>query len=232
MEKRILVVDDNEGIVDILSGFLDEAGFVPVPAFDGEEALAKYRKYNPALILLDIMMPKKNGFEVLKEVRNGSGIPVIMITAKGDDADIVMGLEMGADDYVVKPFSPKAVIARVKAVLRRIEIPEGDEKEIIRHPDLEINLTEYEVKIQDKLVNLTKKEIEILWLLASNPSRVYSRDNLLNMIWGYEYYGDLRCVDTHIKRIRAKLDLQDQYMWDIKTIWGVGYKFEVKDVKG
>ena len=231
MNTNILVVDDSEGIVDILSGYLEEAGFIPIPAFDGEEAIAKYRQYNPALILLDIMMPKKNGLEVMKEVRKNSITPIIMITAKGEDTDIVTALEMGADDYVVKPFSPKAVIARVKAVLRRMDISVEDEKQIIRLPDLEINLADYEVKILSKLVNLTKKEIEILWLLASNPSRVYSRDNLLNIIWGYEYYGDSRCVDTHIKRIRAKLDLHEQYAWDIKTIWGVGYKFEVKDAK-
>ena len=231
MGKNILIADDNEGIVDILSGYLEMEGFNPVAAYDGEQAVEKYRRYNPVLVLLDIMMPNKGGLEVLKEIRKESNIPIIMITARSGDEDIVMGLDYGADDYVTKPFSPKAVMARVKAVLRRIELTDDQKKDNIIFPQLEISIAEYEVKTNGEIVNLTKKEIEILWLLASNPNKVFSRDNLLSSIWGYDYCGDTRAVDTHIKRLRSKLKLQDRYRWDIKTIWGIGYKFEVEDAK-
>lgn len=231
MCKNILIADDSEGIVDILSSYLEKEGFNPIPAYDGEQAIEKYRKNNPVLVLLDIMMPKKDGLEVLKEIRKESNIPIIMITARSGDEDIVMGLDYGADDYVTKPFSPKTVTARVKAVLRRIELTDEQRKDIIIFPQLEINIAEYEVKINGELVNLTKKEIEILWLLAGNPNKVFSRDNLLNSIWGYDYCGDTRAVDTHMKRLRFKLRVQDQNLWDIKTVWGIGYKFEVNDEK-
>jgi DNA-binding response OmpR family regulator len=229
LEKNILVADDNEGIIDILSTYLEREGFTPIAAFDGDEAIIKFKQFNPILILLDIMMPKKDGLTVCKEIRKEANTPIIMITAKNEDSDIIMGLDIGADDYVVKPFSPGAVMARVKAVLRRIEFTEDQKKDIISFPQLEINIADYQVKMDNEIINLTKKEIEILWLLASNPNKVFSRDNLLSSIWGYDYCGDTRAVDTHMKRMRSKLKAQNQYVWDIKTIWGVGYKFEVRD---
>jgi len=231
VEKTILIVDDNKGIVDILSTYLTKEGFNPIPAFDGQECLDKFKEGNPLLILLDIMLPKINGYEVCKAIRKESNVPIIMITAKSEDADKIMGLEIGADDYVTKPFSPGEVVARVKAVLRRLELTVEQKANIIEFPNLEIDIANYEVKIEGKLANLTKKEIEIMWLLASKPNRVFTRDVLLDSIWGYDYYGDTRTVDTHIKRLRAKINLQGQYDWDIKTIWGVGYKFEVKDAE-
>lgn len=176
------------------------------------------------------MMPKKDGFEVCREIRQNSNVPIIMITAKAEEADRIMGLDIGADDYIVKPFSPGEVMARIRAILRRVDISDEDDKKIIQHPGLEINISDYEVKVNGSPVNLTKKEIEILWLLSNNPGKVFSRDNLLDSVWGYEYFGDARTVDTHIKRLRAKTDITDTSAWDIKTIWGVGYKFEVKHV--
>ncbi|MGE5417855.1 MAG: response regulator transcription factor [Acidobacteriota bacterium] len=231
MEKSVLISDDSEGIVDILSTYLIKEGFAVIPAFDGEEALEKFHSYNPVIILLDIMMPKKDGLGVLQEIRKTSNTPVLMITARGEDGDKIMGLDYGADDYIVKPFSPGEVMARIRAILRRIDVTEEQKRNILRFPGLEVNIDQYQVKVNGSEANLTKKEIEILWLLGSNPNKVFSRDNLLNSIWGFDYYGDPRAVDTHIKRIRAKLDITDQYTWDIKTIWGVGYKFEVKHAK-
>lgn len=189
-----------------------------------------FNKYSPLLLLLDVMMPKKDGFEVCREIRQNSNVPIIMITAKAEEADRIMGLDIGADDYIVKPFSPGEVMARIRAILRRVDISDEDDKKIIQHPGLEINISDYEVKVNGSPVNLTKKEIEILWLLSNNPGKVFSRDNLLDSVWGYEYFGDARTVDTHIKRLRAKTDITDTSAWDIKTIWGVGYKFEVKHV--
>ena len=229
MDKNILVVDDNEGIVDVLTTYVEREGYQAITACDGEEAILKYKKYNPVLILLDIMMPKKDGYEVCREIRKESNIPIIMITARADDVDKILGLDIGADDYVIKPFSPSEVMARVRAVLRRIDVTDEQKKNVIKYPQLEINIADYKVKLNGEVIRLTKKEIEIIWLLASNPDRVFSRDNLLNSIWGYDYYGDPRSVDTHIKRLRGKLDLHNQYKWDIKTIWGVGYKFEVRN---
>lgn len=228
MNRHILIADDNEGIVDILKTYVAKEGFIPVIAYDGEETIQMFTQYSPHLILLDVMMPKKDGFEICREIRQSSNVPIIMITAKSEDADRIMGLDIGADDYIVKPFSPGEVMARIRAVLRRLDISDEDKKELLIHPGLEINLSDFDVKINGKSVNLTKKEIEILWLLASNPGKVYSRDNLLNSVWGYEYFGDDRTVDTHIKRIRAKIDIPLNVSWEIKTIWGVGYKFEVK----
>jgi DNA-binding response OmpR family regulator len=189
-----------------------------------------FTKYSPVLILLDVMMPQKDGFEVCKELRQNSNVPIIMITARGEDADRIMGLDIGADDYIVKPFSPGEVMARIRAVLRRIDLSDDEKENLIEHVGLKINISDFEVKLNDSIVNLTKKEIEILWLLASNPGKVFSRDSLLNSIWGYEYYGDTRTVDTHIKRLRSKLNITEDFKWDIKTIWGVGYKFEVQNV--
>lgn len=227
MAKNILIADDNDGILDILKTYVIKEGFTPVLAHDGAEAIAKFEEFTPVLILLDVMMPKKDGFQVCSEIRKASDVPIIMITAKGEDADKIMGLDTGADDYVVKPFSPGEVMARIRAILRRLDIPDEDKKNIVSYPGLEINISEYEVRIGGQPINLTKKEIEILWLLAKNPGKVFSRDNLLNSVWGYEYFGDARTVDTHIKRLRSKISASEALDWDIKTIWGVGYKFEV-----
>ncbi|NLI93007.1 MAG: response regulator transcription factor [Peptococcaceae bacterium] len=230
MNKNILIADDHEGIVDILKTYVAKEGFFPVVAYDGEAALEMFYKNNPILILLDVMMPKKDGFEICKEIRRNSNVPIIMITAKSEDADRIMGLDIGADDYIVKPFSPGEVMARIRAVLRRIEIPEEEQKSIVRFPGLEINISDYNVKLNGKPINLTKKEIEILWLLASNSGKVYSRENLLNSVWGFDYFGDTRTVDTHIRRLRAKIESYGSFTWEIKTLWGVGYKFEVSNV--
>lgn len=231
MNKYLLIADDNEGILDILKTYVSKEGFLPITARDGEEAVQKFEEYKPNLLLLDVMMPKKDGFKVCQEIRQSSNVPIIMITAKGEDGDRIMGLDIGADDYIVKPFSPGEVMARIRAVLRRLDISEQQSDNLISHPGLSINLSDYEVMMHNESINLTKKEIEILWILASNPGKVFSRDNLLNSVWGYEYYGDARTVDTHIKRLRSKLNISESNPWDIKTIWGVGYKFEVKHVK-
>ncbi|KGP75309.1 transcriptional regulator [Desulfosporosinus sp. Tol-M] len=229
MNKHILIADDNDGILEILKSYVYKEGYTPLIAHDGEEAMKMYYEYSPVLLLLDIMMPKKDGLTVCREIRRVSNVPIIIITARGEDADRIMGLDTGADDYIVKPFSPGEVMARIRAVLRRIDLTEGQKKNV-QHPGLEINISDYEVKIDGSPVNLTKKEIEIFWLLATNPGKVFSRDNLLNSVWGYDFFGDSRTVDTHIKRLRAKIEKRESFGWDIKTIWGVGYKFEVKNV--
>ena len=230
MDKYLLIADDNEGILDILSTYVTKEGFSPLIAHDGEEALKLFKDYRPILLLLDVMMPKKDGFTECREIRHNSTVPIIMVTAKGEDGDRIMGLDIGADDYIVKPFSPGEVMARIRAVLRRLDPVEEKRPDIVFYPGLKISLSDYEVMIDGQPLSLTKKEIEILWLLASNPGKVFSRDNLLNSVWGYEYFGDARTVDTHIKRLRAKINITETFSWDIKTIWGVGYKFEVKHV--
>jgi len=227
MGKKILVADDNEEIIKILKPYLIKDGFEIITAHDGNEALVKNSEYMPALILLDIMMPRKNGLEVCTEIRKSSTVPIIMITARSDDGDKIMALDTGADDYIVKPFSPGEVVARVKAVLRRIVTSETEKQTIIKYNSLKIDIGNYSVKINDNTINLTKKEIEVLWMLANSPNKILSRDKLLDSIWGTEYFGDPRTVDTHIKRLRAKLKLENQYNWNIKTVWSLGYKFEV-----
>ncbi|HCC07521.1 MAG TPA: DNA-binding response regulator [Clostridiales bacterium] len=228
--KTILIADDNEEIVDLIIPHLVKDGFMPIIANDGEKAIELFEKENPILILLDIMMPKLDGLAVCKYIRAKSDVPIIMITAKSSDEDMIMGIDIGADDYIIKPFSPKQVLAKIKALLRRLDIPLKDDK-IIKFGNLEINMNEYKVKLDTKEIIFTKKEVEILFTLASNPSQVQSREMLLNELWGYEYFGDTRNVDTHIKRIRAKLGLTEEnnYIWDIKTVWGVGYKFEIEN---
>lgn len=230
MNKGILIADDNIEIIKILKPYIEKEGFNIITALNGKDALDKFKTYNPQLILLDIMMPILDGMEVCKLIRQQSNTPIIMITAKSEDADKILSLDNGADDYIVKPFSPGEVVARIKAVLRRIQPSEKALPTIIKYPPLEIDITNYSVKLENNFVNLTKKEIEVLWLLSSSPNTIFSRDSLLDNIWGVDYFGDPRTVDTHIKRIRAKLKLKVEYYWDIKTIWGLGYKFEVKDV--
>ena len=227
MGKSILVADDNEEIIKFLKPYLVKEGFEIITANDGNEALVKNMEYAPQLILLDIMMPYKNGLEVCREIRKTSNVPIIMITARSDDADKIMALDTGADDYIVKPFSPGEVVARVKAVLRRIITSDAEKQTTIKYNSLEIDIGNYSVKINNNTVNLTKKEIEVLWMLANSPNKILSRDILLDNIWGIEYFGDPRTVDTHIKRLRAKLKLEGQYNFDIKTVWSLGYKFEV-----
>jgi DNA-binding response OmpR family regulator len=228
----ILIADDNRQISSVLEEYARKEGYEPILAFDGEQALSVFSAGKPDVVLLDVMMPKIDGFEVCREIRKQSDTPVIMITARGEDFEKIMGLDIGADDYIVKPFSPAEVMARVRAVLRRISKDEHSSKQVFLHSDLTVNLDEYEVSIGGNMIPTTKKEVEILWTLTKNMNKVFSRDNLLNSLWGYDYFGDTRTVDSHIKRLRAKLDVHAHPDWDIKTIWGVGYKFEViKDEK-
>ena len=229
--KKILIADDNKQITTILSGYAKKEGFEPVIALDGAEALDKYLQYENeiAVVLLDVMMPEIDGFEVCRRLRKESMVPIIMITARGEDYDKIMGLDIGADDYVIKPFSAPEVMARVRAVLRRLGAQEPANAQTLSYANLYINLEKYAVQINGEEVPLTKKEIELLWTLAKNSTKVFSRDNLLDSIWGYDYFGDSRTVDSHIKRLRAKLDKYEHPLWEIKTIWGVGYKFELKD---
>ena len=226
---KILVADDDRNICELLKLYLEKEDYSVVLAGNGEEALARFDVENPDLILLDVMMPKLDGWQVCRELRKKSECPIIMITAKGETFDKVLGLELGADDYVVKPFEPKEIIARIKAVMRRTgkASAETDKKEV-SYDKLTVNMTKYELKVDGKVVDTPPKELELLFHLASNPNRVYTRDQLLDEVWGFEYYGDSRTVDVHIKRLREKLEgVSDK--WSLKTVWGVGYKFEVKD---
>ena len=227
---NVLIADDNLQIVSILKEYCKKNNFNVTLAHDGEEILEKIRNNKFDIVLLDIMMPKKNGFDVCKEVRTFSNVPIIMITARGEDFERIMGLETGADDYIVKPFSPGEVIARIHAILRRV-IPNENisQEKIFSYDNLTINLSDFTVKISDENVSLTKKEIELLWLLSTNQNKVFTRENLLDSIWGYDYFGDSRTVDSHIKRLRAKLDNYEHETWNIKTIWGVGYKFDIQE---
>lgn len=227
--KKILIADDNKQIVSILSEYAKKEGFQSDSAFDGREALDLALKNDYDMILLDVMMPEIDGFEVVREIRRVSNVPIIMVTARGEDFEKIMGLDTGADDYIVKPFSPSEVLARVRAILRRIDPVETKSKSIIKYDNLMIDLDEYITEIDGNSIPLTKKEMELLWILAENGNKVFSRENLLDSLWGYDYYGDIRTVDSHIKRLRAKLDEYPHENWEIKTIWGVGYKFEVID---
>ena len=227
---NVLIADDNLQIVSILKEYCKKNNFNVTLAHDGEETLEKIRNNKFDIVLLYIMLLKKNGFDVCKEVRTFSNVPIIMITARGEDFERIMGLETGADDYIVKPFSPGEVIARIHAILRRV-IPNQNisQEKIFSYDNLTINLSDFTVKISDENVSLTKKEIELLWLLSTNRNKVFTRENLLDSIWGYDYFGDSRTVDSHIKRLRAKLDNYEHETWNIKTIWGVGYKFDIQE---
>ena len=227
---NVLIADDNLQIVSILKEYCKKNNFNVTLAHDGEETLEKIRNNKFDIVLLDIMMPKKTGFDVCKEVRTFSNVPIIMITARGEDFERIMGLETGADDYIVKPFSPGEVIARIHAILRRVIPSENiSQEKIFSYDNLTINLSDFTVKISDENISLTKKEIELLWLLSTNRNKVFTRENLLDSIWGYDYFGDSRTVDSHIKRLRAKLDNYEHETWNIKTIWGVGYKFDIQE---
>lgn len=224
MKISILMADDNKDIIEVMDPHFKKEGYDIKYAYDGQMALDMFKIHNFDLILLDIMMPKVDGISVCKKIRRESNVSIIMITAKSEDEDIIMGLDVGADDYIVKPFNPKEVIARIKAMIRRLKIYDSDYE--LHFDNLYINMNDYKISVDNNEVNLTKKELEILYLLAKHPSRVYQREILLDLIWGEEYFGDLRTVDTHIKRLRAKIKGINNSRWDIKTVWGVGYKFE------
>ena len=224
--NKILIVDDDKNISELLRIYMDKEGFETVSAFDGQEALALFEAEQPDLVLLDVMMPKMDGWQVCREIRRTSQTPVIMLTAKGETFDKVLGFDLGADDYVVKPFEAKEVVARVKAVLRRMNPVASEEKEV-HYDKLSINLTNYVMTVCDVPVDTPPKELELIFHLASNPNRVFTRNQLLDEVWGFDYYGDSRTVDVHIKRLREKLEgVSDA--WSLKTVWGVGYKFETK----
>ena len=224
---KVLIADDNKQIVSILSEYCKKNNFIVSTVFNGEDALKEVEENKFDIVLLDVMMPKKDGFDVCREVRKFSNVPIIMITARGEDYEKIMGLEIGADDYIVKPFSPGEIIARINAILRRITPKNDESAKIFIYDNLEIDLNNFTVKINDEIISLTKKEIEILWTLATNQNKVFTRENLLDLIWGFDYFGESRTVDTHIKRLRAKLDNYKHEKWNIKTIWGVGYKFDI-----
>lgn len=230
---KILVVDDDINICELLRLYIEKEGYEVVIANDGGQAITKFKTEHPDLILLDIMLPVFDGWQVCREVRKTSQCPIIMLTAKGEVFDKVLGLELGADDYVVKPFETKEIVARIKAVLRRVNdnMPavEGvsTKKEVI-YDKIVINLTNYELRVNGEQIDTPPKELELIYHLASNPNRVFTRDQLLDEVWGFDYYGDSRTVDVHVKRLREKLEgVSDK--WALKTVWGVGYKFEVKE---
>ena len=225
--NKILIVDDDSNIVELIRLYLEKEGFETVTAANGRQALEKFSSEAPALIVLDVMMPEMDGWQVCREIRKTSEVPIIMLTAKGETFDKVLGLELGADDYMVKPFETKELIARIKAVLRRFESKESDAVKEIVYPHLSVNLSNYELKINGNLVEIPPKELELLYFLASNPNRVYTREQLLEEVWGFDYFGDSRTVDVHIKRLREKLE-GIEANWQLKTVWGVGYKFEVR----
>ena len=227
MQYKILIVDDDENICELLRLYLEKDGFETVVANDGEQAVKYASLHNPDLILLDIMLPLLDGWQVCREIRKTSDTPIIMLTAKGETFDKILGLELGADDYVSKPFDTKEVIARIKAVLRRSnDSDKQNQVNEVRYDKLKINLTNYEMVVNGVRVDTAPKELELIYHLASNPNRVYTRDQLLDEVWGFDYYGDSRTVDVHVKRLREKLEnVSDE--WSLKTVWGVGYKFEI-----
>ncbi|MCL1858455.1 MAG: response regulator transcription factor [Oscillospiraceae bacterium] len=227
MSYKILVIDDEPNICELLKVYLAREDYEVITAPGGPEGIAMFKVYEPDLVLLDIMMPKKDGWQVCREIREISSKPIIMITAKGEVFDRVLGLELGADDFITKPFDTKEVYARVKAVLRRTKNQDTDtDIEIIKFDNLEISLQKYELKLKNKTVDIPPKELELLYFLVSNVNRVFTRDQLLDKVWGFDYLGDSRTVDVHVKRLREKLDgVSDK--WNLKTVWGVGYKFEL-----
>ena len=227
--EKILIVDDDINICELLRLYIEKEGFNVVIANDGATAVKLFREQQPDLMLLDIMLPKLDGWQVCREIRKTSDKPIIMLTAKGETFDKVLGLELGADDYVVKPFDTKEVVARIKAVLRRSSTvtPVAAIQEV-QYDRLLINLTNYELRVNGVQVDTPPKEMELIYHLASNPNRVYTRDQLLDEVWGFDYYGDSRTVDVHVKRLREKLEgISDK--WELRTVWGVGYKFETKE---
>jgi len=227
--EKILVVDDDINICELLRIYLEKEGYTVILAHDGEKGIEKFNATKPDVILLDIMLPVMDGWQVCREIRKKSNVPILMVTAKSETFDKVLGLELGADDYIVKPFDAKEVVARIKAVYRRAgqTAPETESKEV-SYDKLQVNMTRYELKVDGKVLDTPPKELELLFYLASNPNRVYTRDQLLDEVWGFEYYGDSRTIDVHIKRLREKLEgLSKKGV--LKTVWGVGYKFETTE---
>ena len=231
-KQKILIVDDDENIAELISLYLTKECFDTMMVHDGEEALVAFDTYQPNLMLLDLMLPGVDGYQVCREIRARSNTPIIMLSAKGEVFDKVLGLEMGADDYIMKPFDSKEMVARVKAVLRRyqpgqkMESPVEDKSKRVEYPGISINLTNYSVIVDGQTVDMPPKELELLYFLAASPNQVFTREQLLDQIWGYEYIGDTRTVDVHIKRLREKI--KDHATWGLATVWGIGYKFEVK----
>ncbi|HCA68892.1 MAG TPA: DNA-binding response regulator [Lachnospiraceae bacterium] len=235
-KQKILIVDDDVNIAELISLYLTKECFDTLIVNDGEEAIKQFHSYQPDLVLLDLMLPGIDGYEVCRQIRRTSKTPIIMLSAKGEVFDKVLGLELGADDYVIKPFDSKELVARVRAVLRRFQPPAVEEAappaptgEYVSYPDLIINLTNYSVQYYGENIEMPPKELELLYFLASNPNQVFTREQLLDHIWGYEYFGDTRTVDVHIKRLREKI--KDHISWSLATVWGIGYKFEVKTIK-
>ena len=227
MKTRIMVVDDDPNIRELVRLYLEKEGFEIVTAERGDEAVKLFRASPPNLMLLDVLLPGMEGWQVCREVRKISNIPIIMLTAKDETFDKVLGLELGADDYIVKPFDMKELVARIKAVIRRFQAADTPEKELV-FPGLTINISQYTVTYMGKALDMPPREIELLYFLASHPGMVFTREQLLEQVWGYDYFGDSRTVDVHVKRLREKLSGGEELGWQIKTVWGVGYKFEVK----
>lgn len=226
MGLKLLIVDDDSNICDLLKMYLENEGYEIVIANDGAKAISAFKIYEPDMVLLDIMMPRKDGWQVCREIREASSKPIIMITAKTEVFDKVLGLELGADDFITKPFDMKEVSARVKAVLRRYSGHDDDDSEVVKFDNIEISRQKYELKLNGKAVDIPPKELELLYFLTSNYNRVFTRDQLLDKVWGFDYLGDSRTVDVHVKRLREKLEgVSDK--WTLKTVWGVGYKFEL-----
>ncbi len=226
--SKVLVVDDDLNIVKLIKLYLEKEDYTVCTANDGEEALQVFKSETPDIIILDIMMPKLDGNSVCREIRKTSDVPIIMLTAKGETFDKVLSLELGADDYIVKPFEPKELIARMKAILRRSETKaDTSNNKIVKFDKLEVNLTNYELLIDGKTLDIPPRELELLFFLASNPNRVFTREQLLEEVWGFDYFGDSRTIDVHIKRLREKLEGVDAN-WQLRTVWRVGYKFEVR----
>ena len=226
--EKILVVDDDKNICELLRLYLVKEGYNVTMVHDGSAALTEFDKLHPDLVLLDVMMPVMDGWEVCRKIRAKDNTPIIMLTAKGETYDKVLGLELGADDYIVKPFDAKEVTARIKAVLRRSSAKEEENKGVYDFDNLHLDMNRYELKVKGKVVEAPPKELELLACLAGHPNRVYTRDQLLDEVWGFEYYGDSRTIDVHVKRLREKLEGASE-QWSLKTVWGVGYKFEVRE---
>lgn len=225
-KSKVLIIDDDVHICELIRLYLEKDGFDSLAAYHGNKAMDAFKEYTPNIVILDVMLPGADGWQVCREIRKISNIPIIMLTAKGETFDKVLGLELGADDYIVKPFEPKELIARVKAVLRRYEHKDAETQEVI-YPNLVINKTNYTLKVSGKDLELPPKELELIFFLASNPNKVFTREQLLEHVWGFDFFGDSRTVDVHVKRLREKLDVENP-IWQLKTVWGVGYKFEVK----
>lgn len=227
-KPKVLIVDDDDYISDLVSLYLEKEQFQTKSALDGESALKLFAEFKPDIVILDLMLPGIDGYQVCREIRKTSQVPILMLSAKGEVFDRVLGLELGADDYLVKPFDTKELMARVKALFRRVQTPKSQEQhgDYVEYPDLLVNMTNYSVVYKEQNIDMPPKELELLYFLASSPNHVFTREQLLDHIWGYEYIGDTRTVDVHIKRLREKI--KDNQHWSISTVWGIGYKFEVR----